>query len=158
MGFVRIFWKKNIQEAFLPKTSIVGQIVFEILAQSCSDDSIQILLNLTLFITLGTKSKGWFAFNGFHCEISLFFFFFELRTLISAVIELTHLLAKQSEIPKVISPYACNLPCISETNLSRLFRLQCTCVLHEWPGGLFPPHLFLSTTPWYDSKKEASTE
>ena len=27
--------------------SIVGQIVFEILAQLCSDDSIQILLNLT---------------------------------------------------------------------------------------------------------------
>ena len=45
MGFVRIFWKKNIQEAFLPKTSIVGQIVFEILAQLCSDDSIVILLN-----------------------------------------------------------------------------------------------------------------
>ena len=33
MGFVRIFWKKNIKEAYLPKTSIVGQIVSEILAQ-----------------------------------------------------------------------------------------------------------------------------
>ena len=36
--------KSNIQEAYLPKTSISGQIVSEILAQLCSDDSIQILL------------------------------------------------------------------------------------------------------------------
>ena len=40
MGFVRI-------QAYLPKTSISGQIVSEILAQLCSDDSIQIPLNLT---------------------------------------------------------------------------------------------------------------
>ena len=40
MGIIRIFWKKNMQEAFLPKTSIVGQNVFEILAQLCYDDSI----------------------------------------------------------------------------------------------------------------------
>ena len=39
--------KSNIQEGFLPKTSISGQIVSEILAELCSDDSIQILLNLT---------------------------------------------------------------------------------------------------------------
>ena len=41
MGIVTIFWKNNIQEAYmyLPKTSIVGQIVSEILAQLCSDDS-----------------------------------------------------------------------------------------------------------------------
>ena len=40
--------KSNIQEAYLPKTSISGQIVSEILAQLRSDDSmIQILLNLT---------------------------------------------------------------------------------------------------------------
>ena len=39
--------KNNIQEAYLSKTSISGQIVSEILAQLCSDDSIQILLNLT---------------------------------------------------------------------------------------------------------------
>ena len=31
MGFVRIFWKKNVQEAYLPKMSISGQIVSEIL-------------------------------------------------------------------------------------------------------------------------------
>ena len=36
--------KSNIQEAYLPKTSISGQIVSDILAQLCSDDSIQILL------------------------------------------------------------------------------------------------------------------
>ena len=39
--------KGHIQEAYLPKTSISGQIVFAIVAQLCSDDSIQILLNLT---------------------------------------------------------------------------------------------------------------
>ena len=33
MGFVRIFWKKNVQEAYLPKMSISGQIVHEIVAQ-----------------------------------------------------------------------------------------------------------------------------
>ena len=32
MGFVRVFWKNNIQEAYLPNTSISGQIVSEILA------------------------------------------------------------------------------------------------------------------------------
>ena len=32
MGFVRIFWKKNVQEAYLPKMSISGQIVAEVLA------------------------------------------------------------------------------------------------------------------------------
>ena len=47
MGFVKIYWKNNVQDAYLPKTSIVGQIVSEILAQLCSDDSIQILLILT---------------------------------------------------------------------------------------------------------------
>ena len=47
MGFVRIFWKSNIQEAHLPKTSISEQIVSESLAQLCSDDSVQIFRNLT---------------------------------------------------------------------------------------------------------------
>ena len=36
MGFASIFWKSNIREAYLPKTSIVGQIASEILAQLCS--------------------------------------------------------------------------------------------------------------------------
>ena len=32
MGFVRIFWKNNVQEAYLPKMSISGQITSEMLA------------------------------------------------------------------------------------------------------------------------------
>ena len=32
MGFVRIFWKNNLQEAYLPKMSISRQIVSEMLA------------------------------------------------------------------------------------------------------------------------------
>ena len=32
MGFVKIFWKNNVQEAYLPKMSISGQIVAEMLA------------------------------------------------------------------------------------------------------------------------------
>ena len=32
MGFVRIFWKNNVQEAYLPKVSISGQIVSEMFA------------------------------------------------------------------------------------------------------------------------------
>ena len=32
MGFVRIFWKNNVQEAYLPKMSISGQIVSRMLA------------------------------------------------------------------------------------------------------------------------------
>ena len=45
MGFVRIFWKSNVQEAYLPKMSISGQIVAEIVAQLCLENSIQTLLN-----------------------------------------------------------------------------------------------------------------
>ena len=41
MGIVKIFWKDNVQDAYLPKISIVGQIVSEILAQLSSDDSIR---------------------------------------------------------------------------------------------------------------------
>ena len=32
MGFARIFWKNHFQEAYLPKMSISGQIVSEMLA------------------------------------------------------------------------------------------------------------------------------
>ena len=42
----------------MPKTSISGQIVSKILAQLYSDDSIQILLNLTQFITLGCPGQS----------------------------------------------------------------------------------------------------
>ena len=65
MGFVKIFWKKNIQEAYLPKTNILGQIVSEILAQLCSDDSrshhfcdvITLELYWPLFLTCLAKIK-----------------------------------------------------------------------------------------------------
>ena len=45
MGFVRIFWKTNDQEAYLPKMSISGQIVSETVAQLCLENSIQTLLS-----------------------------------------------------------------------------------------------------------------
>ena len=45
MGFVRIFCKNNVQEAFLSKMSISGQIVSEIVAQLYLENSIQTLLN-----------------------------------------------------------------------------------------------------------------
>ena len=49
--------KRNIQEAYLPKTGILGQIVSQILAQLFSDDSIQILPNLTWVLTFRAKSN-----------------------------------------------------------------------------------------------------
>ena len=55
--FVGIFWKNNIWKAYLPKTSIVGQVVAEILVPFCSDDSIQIILNLTWFLMLWSESN-----------------------------------------------------------------------------------------------------
>ena len=45
MGFVRIFWKNNVQEAYSPKMRISGQIVSEIVAQLCLENSIEPLLN-----------------------------------------------------------------------------------------------------------------
>ena len=59
IGFFGVLWKSNIQKAYvyLPKISISGQTVFEILTQLFSEDSIQICLNLTQFITSGTKSN-----------------------------------------------------------------------------------------------------
>ena len=44
MGFVRISWKNNVQEAYLAKMGISGQIVSEIVAQLYSENSIQTLL------------------------------------------------------------------------------------------------------------------
>ena len=49
MGFFRVIWKKNIQKAYLPKISIPGQIVFEILAQLFSDDSVHDIGNQVKF-------------------------------------------------------------------------------------------------------------
>ena len=40
MGFFGVIWMNDIQKAYLPKINIPGQIVFEILAQLCSDDSV----------------------------------------------------------------------------------------------------------------------
>ena len=57
MGFFRVLWKNNSQNAYLTKIHIPGQIVFEVIAQLCLYDAIQIILNLTQFIRLGTKSK-----------------------------------------------------------------------------------------------------
>ena len=56
MGFVRIFWKNNVQEAYLPKMIISGQIVGEMLAGYTQKlDSIQ-----TLLIFGGsTQKKFW---------------------------------------------------------------------------------------------------
>ena len=45
MGFARIFWKNNVQEAYLPKMSTSGQIVSDIVAQLCLENSVQTLLN-----------------------------------------------------------------------------------------------------------------
>ena len=45
MEFVWIFWKNNVQEAYLPKMSFSGQIVYEIIDQLCLENSIQTLLN-----------------------------------------------------------------------------------------------------------------
>ena len=47
MGFVKIFWKNTVEETYLPNSSIVAQIVSDILAQLRSYYYIQILLNLT---------------------------------------------------------------------------------------------------------------
>ena len=43
MGLVKICWKHNIQDVYLPKIStFVGQIVSEILPQLYFDDSIKV--------------------------------------------------------------------------------------------------------------------
>ena len=57
MGFVRIFWKKNVQEAYLPKMSIWGQIVSEIVAQLCLENSTQTLLNF--FVSTRKKLEAF---------------------------------------------------------------------------------------------------
>ena len=48
MEFVKIFWKNKVKDVDIPKISISGQIVSEILAQLCSDDSLKILLIINL--------------------------------------------------------------------------------------------------------------
>ena len=39
MEFVKIFWKNKVKDADMPKISISGEIVSEILSHLCSDDS-----------------------------------------------------------------------------------------------------------------------
>ena len=48
MEFVKIFWKNKVKDVDIPKISISGQIVSEILAQLYSDDSLKILLIINL--------------------------------------------------------------------------------------------------------------
>ena len=49
--------KSNIQEAYLPKTSISGKNSLSDISPVMADDSIQILLNLTRVKTLRPKSN-----------------------------------------------------------------------------------------------------
>ena len=57
MGFVSIFGKSMMKNAYLLKISILLQFGGEILALLCPDDSIQILLILSQFLKLGTETK-----------------------------------------------------------------------------------------------------
>ena len=57
MGFFGVLWKNKTQKAYLLNISIPGQIVFEIFARLCSDDFIQILLNLTQFQNIRNESN-----------------------------------------------------------------------------------------------------
>ena len=43
MGSFGVLWRNNTQKSYLSKISIPRQIMFEILAQLCPDDSVQIL-------------------------------------------------------------------------------------------------------------------
>ena len=56
-----MFWNNNILKAYLLKTSIVGQIVSEVLVPFCSDDSMQIILNLARFLMLWRVNLEGFA-------------------------------------------------------------------------------------------------
>ena len=49
MGYTEIFWKYMMKNAYLPKITILLQFWDEILALSCSNDSIQILVILFWF-------------------------------------------------------------------------------------------------------------
>ena len=59
MGFVGIFWKTNIHEAYLPKTSIVRQVVGEILASLCFDDSVQMTQAKFRRICVESSEHNW---------------------------------------------------------------------------------------------------
>ena len=55
MGFVEIIRAIKTKNGYFLKISMLVQIVSEILPQLCSSDSIQILLKMARFLTLGTK-------------------------------------------------------------------------------------------------------
>ena len=57
MGFVSIFGKSMMINAYLSKISILLQFRGKILALLCPDDSIQILLIFSPFLTFGTEAK-----------------------------------------------------------------------------------------------------
>ena len=63
MGFFRVLWKNNIQNAYLTRIRIPGQIVFEVIAPLCSYEAIQIILNWTQFITLQYYCNSKFPKN-----------------------------------------------------------------------------------------------
>ena len=56
MGFVEIIRAIKTKNVSLPRISTLMKIVGEILPQSCSDDSIQILLKMAWFLTLGNTT------------------------------------------------------------------------------------------------------
>ena len=57
MGFVSLFGKSMMKNAYWPKMTVLLQFGGGILALLCPDDSIQILLILSQFLTFGTKTK-----------------------------------------------------------------------------------------------------
>ena len=73
MGFVGIFRKNNIQVAYLPKTNIVGQVVSEILAPLCFDDSIQMTQAQFRRICMESLEHNWANILGTICPEMLIF-------------------------------------------------------------------------------------
>ena len=73
MGLHKIFSKSMMKNAHLPKISVLLQLGGEILALLCSVDSIQTLLILPQFLTLGTedKKKG-FVLSHQSIKVSIF--------------------------------------------------------------------------------------
>ena len=57
IGFVEIILVIKTKNVSLLKTRVLVQIVSELLPQLCSNDSIQILLKMAWFITLGTEPR-----------------------------------------------------------------------------------------------------
>ena len=55
MGFVKIIRAIKAKTVSLLKISMLVQFIGEILPQLCYNDSIQILLKMAWFLTLGTK-------------------------------------------------------------------------------------------------------